>query len=78
MSNRDKALDFSINLLTNLTYDKMVNKYEFEKDEAEHILGQATRVADKALGDRSTPHIKRVVRQVNRRVERRVDRRVDR
>ncbi|MGM2787519.1 hypothetical protein [Bacillus cereus group sp. Bce018] len=78
MSNRDKALDFSINLLTNLAYDKMVNQHEFDKEDAQYVLGQATRVVDKALGDKSTPNIKRVVRQVNRRVERRVDRRVDR
>ncbi|HHT7042031.1 hypothetical protein B4087_5806 [Bacillus cereus] len=78
MNKRETFLNLGVNLLTNYTYDKMVNKYEFERDEAECVLGEATRLADKALGDKSTPEIKEVVRRVDRRVERRVDRRVDR
>lgn len=78
MSNRDKALDFSINLLTNLAYGKMTNEQGYDRDDAKYILGQTTRVVDKALGDKSTPNIRKVTRHVNRKVERRVDRRVDR
>lgn len=78
MSNRDKLLDFSMNLLTNYAYGKMTNEQEYDRDDAKYILGQATRVADKALGDKSTPNIRKVARHVNRKVERRVDRRVDR
>lgn len=67
-----KLLDFSVNLLTNYAYDKMVNQYEFDREDAEYALGQATRVVNKALGNKSTRHIRQVVRRVERRVDRRV------
>lgn len=71
-----KMLDFSVNLLTNYAYGKMTNEYGYDRDDAKYILGQATRVANKAMGKKSTRNIRAVVRHVERRVERRVDRQV--